>query len=95
MFVTDSKAVSLHLRDKIFPRNLHGDWRPDGQVPLVEIDHHDLSPGLERLLHQRDIAGLVLDVMPYVDKQEPIDRAGSKGLFGEARIVEMFSSLAS
>ena len=78
VFAQESEAVRLHLRHQVFSRDLHLCGRPHRQVALVEVDHHYLAARLEPGLDLREIPGLVLDVMPDIANEKPVDGLGKQ-----------------
>lgn len=67
------EAVGVHFLQQVVPANPHLHRQVDRGLLLLEINHHHLPARLEHLLHQGEIAGVALDVMPRFADKEPVD----------------------
>src|ERR1039458_2684334 len=72
----------LELGGDLLLGELHRWWRPDGQLFLIEIDHHYSSALFQRLRELGIVSGAVVDVVQYVTEENRIDLG-----LGKARVV--------
>ena len=78
MFFREPQSVSLHLFDQIFAGDFHLHRRADGKFFLMKVDHDDLAAGFEHFFHERELLGLIIDVVPGVAEEKAIDGSVQK-----------------
>jgi len=68
-----AKSVPLHLLDQILAGDFHFHRRSDRKFFFVKVAHDDLAAGFQHLFYEREIFGLIVDVVPGVAEEEAID----------------------